>query len=115
MAKKLHLVLVAGLIGALEVKATQILNIDTELAKPYVKDGALDPSPAAVKYYKEQGSEVVEYITDDEKAAAERAAQADALSAEIVALEAELAKAADDAKPALQVQIDEKKAALAAL
>lgn len=114
MAKKLHLVLVALSLDGIDLQPTQILNIDTKLAAPYVKDGALDAAPEAVAHYRSNGSAVIEHVSAEEQAEAERvaraAAAAAATAAEIADLEAKLAAAADAEKPAIQATLDAKRA-----
>lgn len=86
--------------GKKYVCGRHVVEIDGDVAKSFVKDGALDTSAAAVKYALEEGgAEVVVHTSARQSAADERAAQ-------VAEIEAALAAADDADKPALQAQLD---------
>lgn len=95
--------------GILYQSGKHVVEVDGDLAKQYVKDGALDTDPAAVKYAlsEEGGAKLVVHAPVVE-------AKAEPLVAEIEALAAAVKAAADpDQAAALQAQLDAKQAELA--
>jgi hypothetical protein len=98
-------------------KADQILEADESVIKALAADGAVDPHKDAVAYARSHGADVVRSAAE---LAAEKAAEKEgarkALQAEIATLQEQLTKATEsEAKTALEQQIAEKQAAIAAL
>ena len=111
---KLIMALVLMDIAAHGVKAGQLLEATPETINPLAKDGQVDPHKDAVAHARSQGLQPVR--SRIETAAAERAAQVDALRVRIAELEALQASAQDEpTKGALGKELDAKRAELASL
>lgn len=93
-------VLIAGI---LYQSGKHVIECDADLAKQYVKDGALDADPGAVKYaLGEGGAVLVKHATEEIR---------DSLLIEIETLTEALAQETDPEKrEALQAQLDAKRA-----
>lgn len=102
-------VLAACTIGGLLFKPDQVVDLPGPLAKAHAAAGDVDPHKDAVAYcVNELKAEVIVYEVP-------KTPEQLQLEADIAALEAKLAEAPDDAKAAIQAELDAKKAALAAL
>lgn len=111
---KLAIALVLTDIPSHGLKAGQLLEASPELIAALAKVSEVDPHKDAVAYARGQGAAVVR--SGVEQAAAELAAQADALRVRIAELDDLVAKATDDAtKSALAAEATAKRGELAAL
>lgn len=97
---KKHRVLVDVTIEGKKYLANQVVIMSAALAASHVKNGQLDDNAAAVKYAESEGAEAVVHISAAEAEAAaeqlaakEKASKIDALKADLVALEKQLAAA----------------------
>lgn len=110
MAIKKARILVDTTVDGVPYKCNQVIEADEAVIKELVKAGEADASAPAVKYMLDEvGSDVVKHASPG-------ADKAKAIQADIAALEADLAAAADDAAKAdITAKIKAKQDELAAL
>jgi hypothetical protein len=110
MAIKKARILVDTTVDGVTYKCNQVIEADEAVVKELVKAGEADASAQAVKYMLDEvGSDVVKHVSRG-------MAKAEAIQAEIAALETDLAAAADDAAKAdITAKINAKQDELATL